>query len=358
MVTVLYGRCVQLLLLMAVPTGPTDQTTGSYSEANGNIVTIILSLLSATAFCIAIILYTRRSRWFWMPAAVGIAGTQGIIIAHWEEARYATLLNLVVMVAVALLAAAMRFRTNAQYQSALLFRTAKTAIAVTEERISALPQVVQRWMLHAGVVGRETPNKFIVSERGMLRTKPDQKWMPFKATQHFTIDPPGFVWKAIIKAAAGIEIGGQDIYREGRGRMTIKPLYLFNAANASGKEIDQGTLVRYLAEMTWFPQFAVSPYLRWQRVNEHEAQVTMEYNGVIASGVYCFSADGDVTSFEAKRYGNFDGIYRKENWSVKNTGYTTFNGVRIGNKSEVTWKLPEGDFHWLSIEVTDITATY
>lgn len=356
MITVLHGRCSPLLLFMALPTDPPGGLSDHYGATSGIPPTIILSLVATIAFALAIILYVRQNPWFWMPAAVGIVTAQAIIITHWEEAKYSTLLNVILVIVVALSTAAMRFRTNTQHQTALLFKTPKTSIAVTDEMISILPQAVQRWMRHAGVVGKETPNKLIISERGMLRTKPDQKWLPFKAIQHFTIDPPGFVWKASIIAAPGIEIGGQDVYREGRGKMCIKPLYLFNAANGSGKEIDQGTLVRYLAEMAWFPQFAVSPFLRWQPVNEHEAKVTMEYNGVMASGNYFFNANGDVSCFEAKRYGDFGGIYRKENWSVKNTGYATFNGVRIGNKSEVTWKLAEGDFHWLSIEVTDITA--
>jgi hypothetical protein len=34
------------------------------------------------------------------------------------------------------------------------------------------------------------------------------------------------------------------------------------------------------------------------------------------------------------------------------TGYKAFNGTRIGNKNEVTWKLKEGDVTWLKLEVT------
>lgn len=357
MTKVLQGLPSPLLLLIAFPTTVERRLTGPLNEATSDgRLTIILSAAAIIAFAIAMVLFVRRSQRFWMPAAVGIVSTQAIIITHWEQAKYTTVLNIIVIVVITMLAAAMRFRANSQHQADALFMAARPGIVVTNEMISGLPQAVQRWLLHAGVVGKETPNKLIISERGMLRTQPDQRWMRFKATQHFSIDPPGFVWQASITAAPGIEIGGQDTYREGRGKMVIKPLYLLNASDGSGKEIDQGTLVRYLAEMAWFPQCAVSPYLRWQRINENEAQVTMEYKGVIASGVYSFSTEGDVTGFKAKRYGNFGGIYKKENWSVETTGYSTFNGVRIGNKSDVTWKLAEGDFHWLSIEVTKIVG--
>jgi hypothetical protein len=114
-------------------------------------------------------------------------------------------------------------------------------------------------------------------------------------------------------------------------------------ANGSGKEIDQGTLVRYLAEMAWFPQAAASNYLRWEEIDSKHARVTMHFANVTASGVYAFNDDGSVSGFEAKRYGDFDGVYRMETWSVNVTGYRTFNGIDVGNKSEVTWKLKEGD---------------
>lgn len=264
------------------------------------------------------------------------------------------ILGLLLVFAVAMFVAAIRFRNVAQHQADALFSTTKKESTITVEKIASLPQTVQRWLARADVVGRSVPNKLIIHQRGTLRTKPQNKWMPFESTQYFTIDPPGFVWIASIHAGPLLKIGGRDTYQKGRGKMVIKPLYLFSAANARGKEIDQGALVRYLAEMAWFPQAATSRYLRWQSINESQANVTMEYEGISASGVFSFNADGDAIAFEAKRYGDFDGIYRKERWSVKTTSFATIGGMHIGNKAEVTWRLPEGDFHWLNMEITDI----
>ena len=126
------------------------------------------------------------------------------------------------------------------------------------------------------------------------------------------------------------------------------------AANSSGKEVDQGTLLRYLAEIAWFPQAAISQYLEWAPINDNTAQVTMTYGGASASGTYYFNDEGYVSGFEARRYGDFGGIYRKELWAISVTGYKNFNGSRIGHTNEVTWKLKEGHFTWLKLEVMDI----
>jgi hypothetical protein len=225
---------------------------------------------------------------------------------------------------------------------------------ITEEMVSSLPRVVQRWLKESNVIGARMPARIRIVQKGTLRTKPGGPWMPFDAVQHFTIDPPGFVWTARIHAAPLFDIAGRDKFQGGRGNMVIKPLYLFTAANSSGDEVDQGTLLRYLAEMAWFPQAAVSEYLVWEGVNANQARVTMTWAEVTASGIYSFDNDGRVTGFEAMRFGEFDGVFRKEKWSISSKGFKTFHNSSIGHLSEVTWKLKEGDFHWLNVEVTRI----
>jgi hypothetical protein len=225
---------------------------------------------------------------------------------------------------------------------------------ITEEMISGLPRNVQRWMRQSGVVGKANPNIIHIKQKGNVRTKPDGKWMPFRAEQYFSIDPPSFVWDAKIDAAPLVHIAGRDKFEDGKGHMLIKPLSIFTAANSAGKEIDQGTLLRYLAEMAWFPQAAISDYLQWEAIDERRASVTMTYGGTTASGTYYFKENGDVTGFEALRYGDFDGNYRKELWSTSVTGYKTINGRRMGYASEATWKLKEADFKWMTLELTEI----
>lgn len=314
-----------------------------------------LLILTAFMFLTATLGYFMRRQWYWIPATAALLLAQVLIVIYWQDAKYATFVNVLLLVAVIYSAAAMYF-VKAATRSAqrLLGQATVSERLVTEHMIASLPQNVQRWLRQSNVVGRPTPVKIKIEQEGSLRTKPDGTWMSFKATQYFTIDPPGFVWIARIKAAPLIEIGGRDRYHNGKGNMVIKPLYLFRAADSSGTEIDQGTLIRYLAEMAWFPQAAVSEYLHWESINDRQARVTMDYADVTASCVYTFNEEGNVSTIEARRYGEFGGVFRKETWSVAATGYGVFNNICIPNSNEVTWKLSEGDFQWLKLQVTDV----
>lgn len=326
-----------------------DLPTGSSRVAGS------LWLIAAALFVVAAILYVLKNGSFWMPAAAALVLSQTLIAIYWQDARYGSAMNAVILVVVLMGVVTARFDNAVKRDVDLLHaQGAGESRMVTNAMIAGLPAPVRRWLHRSGAVGKVHPNTFRIEQQGSLRTKPGSRWMPFRAVQVFSIDPPAFVWQAHVQMAPLLTIAARDTYLEGQGQMLVKPLYLFTAANSSGPEINQGSLVRYMAEMMWFPHAATSPYVRWEALNSNQARITMEYAGTAASGVYSFDELGNVKAFEAPRYGEFEGQFRKELWHVSTTVYKEIGGQTIGTASELTWKLPEGDFTWLRVEVTDI----
>lgn len=225
---------------------------------------------------------------------------------------------------------------------------------IRKEEIEGLPQGVQRWLQYSGIIGQERISTLRSKQRGMMRLGEDQNWMPVEAEQYFTTEEPGFIWRAEVKAAPLVTIAARDKYLEGKGNMLIKPLSLFKAADATGKEIDQGTMLRYLAEIVWFPSAALENYIFWEEIDPNRARATMTNGDVEASGVFTFNEAGEMMEFEAERYGEFDGEFRLETWSITAKEYKRFNGIGIPTKGSVTWRLQEGDFTWYHFEVLDI----
>jgi len=82
----------------------------------------------------------------------------------------------------------------------------------------------------------------------------------------------------------------------------------------------------------------------------------MSYSGITASGVFAFNTDGDVVSFEAKRYYDRKEGPTLETWfiAVDENSYREFESIRIPAKSAVTWKLKIGDFNWFKLEITNV----
>ncbi|MCC6413160.1 MAG: hypothetical protein IT270_15970 [Saprospiraceae bacterium] len=239
----------------------------------------------------------------------------------------------------------------------LLIGETQTSKTVTQKDLATLPPVVQRWLERSGAVGKPIPQFVHLSQSGEMKTKPDGKWISFTAEQDFKVNNPGFLWTTEIEAAPGMTLGGRDLYLNGRGHMLIKAFYLMPVADAKGPETDQGTLLRYLAETSWFPGAALSSYIRWDSIDDQSARATMTYGGVTASGIFYFNTDGDFAAFDAKRYYTRKEGATLEDWHIEARGWKTFgNGVRIAHQNEVTWKLSEGDFTWLKLEITALES--
>ncbi|WP_243450400.1 DUF6544 family protein [Desulfosporosinus sp. Sb-LF] len=225
---------------------------------------------------------------------------------------------------------------------------------VSKAELVGLPSPVQKWLEYSQLVGKERISTVRLKQVGSLRMKIEQPWMAEEAEQYFTTVEPGFIWKAKIKPARVLFIAGRDRYSNGQGNMLIRLLSLITVANGSGPEIDQGTMLRYLAETVWFPSAALSDYITWEAINETSARASMSYGGVTASGVFTFNEKGEAVNFTAKRYMDNNGKYSLETWSVSMRDYKVFEGIKIPTKGELTWKLQSGDFTWFNWEITDI----
>ena len=225
---------------------------------------------------------------------------------------------------------------------------------ITEQLISHLPDAVRRWLKRSNVIGKEIISSVHLKQRGKMRTKPDGRWLAVQAEQYNTIDPPSFLWLADVRVAPLIHLSGKDTYKNGKGHMLIRLFNLIPVTNASGPEIDQGALLRYLAEIVWFPTAALASYIQWKEIDSLTAEATMTYGEVTASAQFSFNAEGDFESLSARRYYDRKTGATLEHWHIHNeqSSYKTFQGFRIPVKSVVTWKLKEGDFTWYHVEIT------
>jgi hypothetical protein len=91
----------------------------------------------------------------------------------------------------------------------------------------------------------------------------------------------------------------------------------------------------------------------WKQIDGDQAQLTMTYAGIKASGIYRFNEAGYPVAFEANRWEDFKGKYSLERWHVSITG-REFDGIQIGASCEVTWKLKEADFTWLKMNIFEV----
>ena len=226
---------------------------------------------------------------------------------------------------------------------------------VTEEMLGELPEPARRYLRYAGVVGRPFVGTVRLTQIGQIQVAAGQPWFPLHAEQHFSIQPPGFVWQAVVPAEALPLLRAKDSFLRGSGRMLITAAGLVPLVDATGPEFDQGEMVRFLSELMWFPTAFLGENVTFEPVDEGSVRVSLTHAGRSVSGTIFVDDEGKVTRFEADRnYPGEGGEPSLQRWSAPVDEYGEFNGLRVPVRVRAVWNLPSGDLEYIRIRITQL----
>ena len=330
-----------------------NQLTQNISKPIGILWLIALLFLLAAA-----IQFISNHDLWWITALVAVILSQILIILFWQDAKFGTIPNIVILLVAIVAFADWNFNRDVKNEITEMLAqniTDKKEI-LTEEKISSLPPIVQKWLRNSGAVGKEMIHTARLKQKGQMKMKPEQeKWYEANAEQYFTVDNPAFIWKVKVDMMPLMFFTGRDKFSDGKGNMLIKVLSLLNVVNDSDNEkINQGTLQRYLGETIWFPTAVVSPYIKWEVIDSLSAKATMTYKGTTGSAVFTFNENGDFVKFSAMRYMGSEENSPLKEWIITLNEYKVYNEIKIPVKGEATWKLDDGDFTWYKLEIYDV----
>ncbi len=317
----------------------------------------ILWLKTSVLFLAFGVLVFIDSSLAWAWGLIAMITSQVLVIIFWKDARLGTIPNLLILVVV--------LSAQGNWAFDRLVRNETTAIisevdsgagsVISEEDLSGLPEPVKNWLIASGAVGRERIVSATSKQQAQMKMEPDQEnWFAAEASQLTTVDPPAFIWTVEMKMNPLVNIRGRDKFVDGKGEMLIKLNGLFNIVRERGDKLDEGTIQRYLGELVWVPSLALSPTIEWEAIDVLSARATMHYMGTSGSGTFHFNEQGDFVRFSAWRYlGNEPDSERAE-WVLTVDEYREFDGIRVPSKMKATWRLEEGDWTWLDLEITEI----
>ncbi|MES1204710.1 MAG: DUF6544 family protein [Pseudomonadota bacterium] len=309
-----------------------------------------LTLLGAGAM-----LMVGVERW-WVAAAVGLALSQFLIIGAWSSAKVGTIANVLLAIPVLVAAATGHFHGQTAASVDRLRATVPEiqGAVVTAVELQRFPPPVRRWLAASGIVGRGRAKRVRLRQEGLLRTSPEGSWMPAQARQEFTVDEPAFVWAVDVTMGHVLPVVGRDSYLGGHGRMLIKAAGLVTVVDGQGAKIDQGTMLRYLGEIVWFPSAALAPYIRWEAIDDARATATMTHAGSSVSAVFTFDEQGRMVRLTAKRYSGAGNDAVLENWEVPAHKWGRLDGILIPVEGSVVWKRAAGDFDYFRWRITEL----
>jgi hypothetical protein len=248
----------------------------------------------------------------------------------------------------------LRFDRRVAQEMRVLVAVPPSALAPLEA--IELPAPVARYRDLA--IGQHAPVRTLrLHHGGTFRMSPTAKVLPIRGTQLFTSDPPGFVWTGRVRMAPGIWFDARDMAIAGEGSMRVLLDDTVSLVDAHGPQLDQGSALRLLAEMVWYPTSLFDARtVTWSAIDADHARATLRFGGRDVSGVFEFGVDGMPVRMSAERFTDkgdlrpWGGVYRD---------WRTISGMRVPFEAEVTWQLDAGPYtyaHWLvdSMEYDDV----
>ena len=316
----------------------------------------VLWLVAALAMATAGVLMAIRNDNWLIAAAPALVLSQALIFAFWTDAKMGSFVNAILLAGLAIGWAEHHFdeATEREVRALLAEVPARRADLVQASELAHLPLPVARWLQRAGVVGRPRVRTVALRQRGRLRAGLDQPFLPAEARQVFTIDTPGFVWNVRATMKHVLPVLGRDTLHHGRGHMRITGAGMVTLVDAQSEAIDQGTLLRYLAEIVWFPSAALSLYIQWRAVDALTAEATLTYRRTVVTARFSFDAEGRFASLRARRYLGEGRDMRLETWVVRAKQWERWDGVEVPSEGVVSWKLAHGTFDYYRWEVTEL----
>ena len=217
----------------------------------------------------------------------------------------------------------------------------------TSGDLEELPEPVQQYFENVLKEGQPYLQTIRLQQQGEFRlgdaTAP---WKPLTATQHFTTQPPGFVWDATINILPLLPARVIDMYKRGDGILRARLLSIIPVASVGpSPEMDESELVRYLAEAVWFPTALLPTHgVEWEAIDDHSARAILKHRERVASLRFHFNDQNEVERVTTERYRQEDDDHAP--WTGYFGTYETQQGMRIPINAEVQWNLPDGDLSY------------
>jgi hypothetical protein len=275
----------------------------------------------------------------WTAGGIGLAVAAGIGLIAFGSSRWKT----ATQVQMARLEAARERAPTGRYDA---------------REIEGLPSPVQRYFRAVLKDGQPFIAAATFDFAGAINmSATGEQWKRFTSTQRAVTHRPGFLWNGRVDMLPGLAAHVHDSYIAGVGTLHAAMLGLFTMAEVQGVgEIARGELMRYFAEMVWYPTALLpSQGVRWEAVDDQSAKATLVDAPIILALLFKFDDAGLVASVHADARGA--GVGKSMvmlPWDCSVSSYQLRDGMMVPTRGEAAWFRPEGRKPYFAGELTSL----
>lgn len=303
----------------------------------------------------AILFILKLDNWL-IAASASLALSQVLILMAWQDAKFGTAPNLIILLVAVVGFGALAFENTYQQDVETGLQRIENAApeTVKESDLQHLPIPIQKYLNYVGVVGMPKIQNVKIVFSGEMRDK-GKGWFPFTSEQYNFMDRPERLF--FIKAwVNGVPASGYHAYKEGQAHMLIKLLSLFPVVNLSGKEMNQSETVTYLNDLCLFaPAALINPKITWEVIDDYSAKATFTHQDITIAATLYINEQGQLVNFVSDdRLAHVNGAMESYPFSTPVSHYKRFEGFNLATYGEAIWQYPDGPFTYGKFRIISI----
>ncbi len=308
-----------------------------------------LWLIAAMLLMGAALGFALNTEWWWWLGLCGLLLSQALIAQRWSDAKFGTLMNLLLLVPVVLSALDARrssFSSRfARDRDALLKRQGGPSAIVTDADLSSLPPLMQTYLRRGSAVGRPHIRNMRVRFDAQMRSSATAPWMASTATQYEFFDSPARLFH--MKATrGGVPIDVFHRYVDDAATFQVKIAGVWPMVDKSGPVLTRAETVTLMNDIVVMAPAAVLDLpFTWTTTGAHTVKATFTNAGNTVSAEITFDSEGDLVGFFSRdRPQDVDLGDRNVPWSTPISGYREVDGIRIGAFGDANWADSSGEW--------------
>jgi hypothetical protein len=326
------------------------QLTRPISRATGILWLLAAVLMIATA--LALPLWPRG---WWLLGLFALLASQRAIGLSWADAKFGTLLNPFLLVAVGCgFAAEGPLSLGAEYRARTRTAPAQPSAVLTDADLAALPAPVRRYVEASGAVGQARVRNFRLSWTGRIRSGPASPWMPFRAEQFNTLDHPSRFFR-MAATRKGLPVDVLHAFDEAGATMRVRLLSLVPLVDAKGPVLTRAETVTLFNDLCLFaPGALVAPAIAWEAADAHSARAAFTLRGNTVRAELRFNDRGELVDFLSDDRLSLapDGTtLTPMRWSTPVGGYAQMGPARVATHGEAVWHAGAGAYAYGEFEL-------
>lgn len=352
-VTIIHGLIHFLGFSKAFGYGNVTQLTKEISKPMG-----ILWLITAFLFLFCMILYIfKKDNWVYF-AFVAVVFSQILVINSWQDAKFGTIINLLVLVIAIIGLFQIKFKS--EYKKEVKIGLAESNNQpnkiLTDAEIAHLPELVQKYIRYTGCMNKQIVHHFKIDFEGKIRSHEKKVWMYLVSEQFNFIKTPTRLFY-LDATMNDLPVAGFHCFKNGVAFMDIRLLSMFKVQYAAGKEMDISETVTFFNDMCCMaPATLIDKRIKWLGAEGNKVKASFSNNNITISAELYFNEKGELINFisEDRSVLEEDGTTQKRKWSTPLRDYKDINGYKLASYAETVYTYPDGDFIYATFTLKNI----